>query len=226
MFYNTGIGTYIWIVTNRKEKRRKGKIQLLDAREMYEDGGAEDNRRSLGDKSRHISAAQISDIVKLYGNFKDGETAKTFDNADFGFTRVTIERPLRLCYQMTLDDKARFLDACPHLLDDVQAIDKALGRKPQLDWNTVWSQIEDLLHARKSRWKAAEQKLFRNVFTKKDPDGERVLKTFRSKKTSTPTSPAKLSRTFPMSGWIAPRTKSAMKLTSTATSTATRHRVI
>jgi len=95
MFYNTGIGTYIWIVTNRKEKRRKGKIQLVDARDQYQAGGAEDNRRSLGDKRRHITAKQIDGIVKLYGRFKEGETSKTFDNADFGYTRVTVERPLR-----------------------------------------------------------------------------------------------------------------------------------
>lgn len=174
MFYNTGIGTYIWIVTNRKEKRRKGKIRLLDAREVWTAGGSEDNKRSLGDKRRHITGKQINEIVKLYGRQSDGERAKTFDNADFGYTRVTVERPLRLRYQMTLEDKARFLDACPHLLDDMQAIDKALGREPQLDWNAVWHRIGELLRARASRWKATEQKLFRSVFTQKDPAAEAV----------------------------------------------------
>ena len=175
MFYNTGIGTYVWIVTNRKEKRRKGKIQLLDARAVWTAGGSEDNKRSLGDKRRHITASQIGEVVKLYGRQTDGETSKTFDNADFGYTRVTVERPLRLRYQMTVEDKARFLDACPHVLDDVQAIDKALGREPQRAWNAVWNRIEDLLRARKSRWKASEQKLFRNVFTQKDPEAAPVL---------------------------------------------------
>jgi len=175
MFYNTGIGTYVWIVTNRKEKRRKGKIQLLDARAVWTAGGSEDNKRSLGDKRRHITGAQISEIVKLYGRQGDGEASKIFDNADFGYTRVTVERPLRLRYQMTPEDKARFLDACPHLLDDVQAIDKALGREPQRDWNAVWSRVEDVLQARTSRWKATEQKLFRSVFTQKDPEAEAVI---------------------------------------------------
>ncbi|MGH8488185.1 MAG: hypothetical protein ACREXS_04765 [Gammaproteobacteria bacterium] len=73
---------------------------------------------------------------------------------------MTVERPLRLHYRMTSEDKARFLDACPHLLDDVQAIDKTLGREPRRDWNIAWSRIEDLLRERKSRWKATEQKLF------------------------------------------------------------------
>jgi type I restriction enzyme M protein len=177
MFYNTGIGTYIWIVTNRKEKRRRGKIQLLDAREYYVP-----MRRSLGDKRRKIGEGvdgepdQMAEIVKLYGRFSESDTSKTFSNADFGYTRVTVERPLRLRYQMTVEDKSRFFDACPHLLDDIQAIDKALGREPRRDWNAVRNQIEDLLHERKSRWKTAEQKIFRSVFTQKDPEAEPVAK--------------------------------------------------
>jgi len=174
MFYNTGIGTYVWIVTNRKEKLRKGKIQLLDARAFYVP-----IRRSLGDKRRKIGEQedgrdQIAEIVQLYGRLSNGDTSKIFDNTDFGYTRITVERPLRLRYQMTVEDKARFLDACPHLLDDVQAIDKALGREPQLDWNVVWAHIEQVLRTRKSRWKAPEQKLFRSVFTQKDPEAEPV----------------------------------------------------
>jgi type I restriction enzyme M protein len=176
MFYNTGIGTYIWIVTNRKEKQRKGKIQLLDARNVWTAGGSEETKRSLGDKRRHITSSQIAEIVQLYGRRIDGETCKTFDNSDFGYTRVTVERPLRLRCQMTPEDKARFLDACPHLLDDVQIIDKALGREPQRDWNAVWRSIEDVLKRRKSHWKVTEQKLFRSVFTQKDPTAEPVAK--------------------------------------------------
>jgi type I restriction enzyme M protein len=176
MFYNTGIGTYVWIVTNRKERRRKGKIQLLDARAFYVP-----MRRSLGDKRRKIGEPedgrdQIAEIVRLYGQFSNGDTSKVFDNADFGHTRVTVERPLRLRYQMTIEDKARFLDACPHLLDDVQAIDKALGREPQRDWNAVWARIEELLRKCQSRWKAPEQKLFRSVFTQKAPEAEPVAR--------------------------------------------------
>jgi len=168
MFYNTGIGTYVWVVTNRKEKRRKGKVQLLDARDVWTPGGSEDSKRSLGDKRRHMTVAQIDELVRLYGKFEEGERSKIFDNADFGYTRVTVERPLRLRYQMTTEDKARFLDACPHLLDDVQAVDKSLGREPRLDWPATWDQIEALLKKRGSRWKSTEQKLFRSVFTQRD----------------------------------------------------------
>ncbi|MEJ5344441.1 MAG: class I SAM-dependent DNA methyltransferase [Chloroflexus sp.] len=174
MFYNTGIGTYIWIVTNRKEARRKGKIQLIDARDLWTPGGSEDSKRSLGDKRRHLSAAQIAEIVRLYGRFEENERSKIFDNADFGYTRVTVERPLRLTYRMTTEAKMRFLDAYPHLVDDIQAIDEVLGRDPIPDWNAAWERIQDVLHERRSRWKQAEQKRFRDVFTEKDPNAAPV----------------------------------------------------
>ena len=171
MFYNTGIGTYIWIVTNRKEKRRRRQIQLLDARERWKP-----MRRSLGNKRRELGEDDIAAIVRQYGAFRITETSKIFDNADFGYTRVTVERPLRLRYQMTVEDKARFLDACPHLLDDVQAIDQSLGREPMCGWNAVRERILDLLSERRSKWKAPEHKIFRDVFTKTDPEAEPVLK--------------------------------------------------
>ncbi len=176
MFYNTGIGTYVWIVTNRKEDRRKGKIQLLDTRGFWTAGGSKESRRSLGDKRRHITAEQIAEIVRLYGRAEDSECSKVLDNEDFGYTRVTVERPLRLRYQMTIEDKARFLDAFPDLLDDMQAIDKALGRDPQHDWNAVWDRIQDLLREHQSKWKKPEQKRFRDVFTQKDPEAVPVTK--------------------------------------------------
>jgi len=175
MFYNTGIGTYVWVVTNRKERRREGKVQLVDARECWVA-----MRRSLGDKRRKLGEGvdgepnQIGEIVRLYGKFADGPRCKVFDNEDFGYTRVTVERPLRLRYQMTTEGKARFLDACPHLLDDVQAIDETLGREPLFDWNVTWRRIGKLLRKRGSSWKASERKLFRSVFAVTDPEAKPV----------------------------------------------------
>lgn len=175
MFYNTGIGTYIWIVTNRKDKRRKGKIQLVDAREKWQPGGSEDSKRSLGDKRRYMSNADIAETVRLYGQFTEAENSKIFENAEFGYTRVTIERPLRLRFEITKEDKARFLDGYPRLLDDIQAIDRMLGRDPQRDWDAVWAQIQGLLAKRKSRWKSAEEKMFREVFTRADPEAAPIV---------------------------------------------------
>jgi type I restriction enzyme M protein len=176
MFHNTGIGTFVWIATNRKERRRRGKIQLLDAREFWTAGGSEEINRSLGYKRRHMTAQQITEVVQLYGHFDDGERSKIFDNADFGYTRITVERPLRLRFQLTAEEKTRFLGIFPDLLNDLQAIDKSFGRQPFRNWDEVWSRIEELLRMRKSRWKASEQRLFRNVFTQKDAEATPVAK--------------------------------------------------
>jgi type I restriction enzyme M protein len=170
MFYNTGIGTYVWVVTNRKEARRKGKIQLIDGRERWQS-----LRRSLGDKRREFSDAHITDIVREYGDMRDNTTSKVFDNADFGYNRLTIERPLRLAFQITLERKERFLDACPELLDDLQAMDKSIGREVSRDWNTILKQVQAILKERDSKWRAPQVKAFREAFTEVDPKAEAVI---------------------------------------------------
>jgi type I restriction enzyme M protein len=175
MFYNTGIGTYVWIVTNRKEKRRRGKVQLVDAREVWAAGGSEESKRSLGDKRRHITAPQIEEIVRLYARFRDGETSKVFDNADFGYTRVTVERPLRLRFQITKEAKGRFLEEFPDLSEDLKAIEREMGKDPILDWHTAWYRVVRILRGRKSTWKAPVEKRFRAVFSERDPEAEPVL---------------------------------------------------
>ena len=170
MFYNTGIGTYLWVITNRKQLDRKGKIQLIDARARWKP-----MRRSLGNKRREMSEDDIAAVVCEYGQFAESETSKIFNNQDFGYQRVPIERPLRLRYQMSLERKRNFLDAVPHLLDDVQAIDRELGRESQSDWNAIEAAITDLLKQRQSRWRATEHKLFRYVFTDRDPKAAPVI---------------------------------------------------
>lgn len=188
MFYNTGIGTYIWIVTNRKEPQRKGKIQLIDARARWKP-----MRRSLGDKRRYLGEDDIETIVKEYGNFVETETSKIFDNAEFGYTRVTIERPLRLRFQITLERKAQFLDQVPHLLDDIQAIDKELGREVYLNWNEVQERVNKVLSSRSSKWRAPEQKFFRAVFAERDTEAAPVIlkpETIKGKKQLTEKDPS------------------------------------
>ncbi|MEB3149815.1 MAG: class I SAM-dependent DNA methyltransferase [Sphaerospermopsis sp.] len=170
MFYNTGIGTYIWIVTNRKQKHRKGKIQLIDSRSRWLP-----MRRSLGDKRRYMGEEDIAAVVRDYGEFEESETSKIFDNEDFGYHRVPIERPLRLLYQMDVERKSRFLDAVPYLLDDVQAIDRELGREPRPNWSEFAKLMNALIKQRGSKWKKAESKLFRDVFTERNAEAERVI---------------------------------------------------
>jgi type I restriction enzyme M protein len=90
LFYNTGIATYIWILTNRKNAKRKGKVQLIDAGDFYQP-----MRRSLGNKRKYMAEAHIAAITDLYCAMAENERCKIFDNAAFGYTRVTVERPQR-----------------------------------------------------------------------------------------------------------------------------------
>ena len=95
LFYNTGISTYFWIVTNRKRPERRGKVQLVDARESFVK-----MRKSLGNKRNEISPEQIAEITRLYGDFEEGERVKILPHEAFGYQRVTVERPLRLRYEI------------------------------------------------------------------------------------------------------------------------------
>jgi type I restriction enzyme M protein len=91
LFYNTGISTYFWIVTNRKSEERSGRVQLVDAREL-----STKMRKSLGNKRNEISAEQIAEITRLYAEFTEGARVKIFPNEALGFMRITVERPLRV----------------------------------------------------------------------------------------------------------------------------------
>ena len=130
LFYNTGISTYIWVLGNRKKPRRKGKVQLIDARRFYVKmpKSLGNKRNKLGDPTdRPSEPDQIGEITRIFGNFKDGETrrfteedpitrqpvdktrivSKVFSTADFGFHKITVERPLRLNFQATMERIAR-----------------------------------------------------------------------------------------------------------------------
>ncbi len=105
LFYNTGISTYLWIVTNRKSRKRKGKVQLVNAVSF-----STKMRKSLGNKRNEISEEQIKRITQIYCHFKEGEFCKIFDNEDFGYWRLTVERPLRLNFAASDDRLARLDD--------------------------------------------------------------------------------------------------------------------
>lgn len=130
LFYNTGISTYIWVLTNKKEPRRKGKVHLIDARRFFVKmpKSLGNKRNKLGDPTDRASEPdQIGGITRIFGEFEDGGTrpfqeedpitkqsvqkvrvvSKVFDNADFGFHKITVERPLRLNFQATPERIAR-----------------------------------------------------------------------------------------------------------------------
>ena len=178
MFYNTGIGTFIWIVSNRKATHRKGKIQLIDARERWSP-----MKRSLGDKRRYLDDEAVAAITREHGGIVQADTSRVFDNTDFGYRRVTVERPLRLRFQITPEAKDAFLRACPELLDALQVVEDKLGNEPLLDWNSAWEQVQKMfkrLPEDVEGWTVgakgtAQKKIFRDCFTTVDPKAEPVL---------------------------------------------------
>lgn len=90
IFYNTGIATYIWVLSNKKAgTKREGKVQLINANGLFER-----RRKTLGNKRNDISEKQISEITRIFGDFRENEISQIYDNADFGYTKITVERPL------------------------------------------------------------------------------------------------------------------------------------
>jgi type I restriction enzyme M protein len=154
LFYNTGISTYVWVLTNRKEKERKGKIQLIDARNFFIK-----MRKSLGNKRNQIGDGeddrpdQIGDISRIYGSFQHNEkrrldidgakksvvVSKIFDNADFGYNKIVVERPLRLNFQASSERMKRLeyqkgfekLVQSDKKKETVRLVEIAKGRKRQ-----------------------------------------------------------------------------------------------
>lgn len=103
LVYNTGIGTYVWVLSNHKQVERKGKVQLIDASAMHAP-----MRKSLGSKRKLLSEAQIADIARQHDDLLDVATSKLFDTSDFGYRRITVERPLRLRFAVTPDTLAAY----------------------------------------------------------------------------------------------------------------------
>lgn len=134
MFYNTGIATYIWVLTNRKEEKRKGKIQLVNATNYYQN-----MRKSLGNKRKEISEEQIQQIKELYVNFEENENSKIFDNSDFGYRKITIDRPLKLSFVVNneaienVKNTTQFINLAVSKKKDeqVKAEEERLGREKQ-----------------------------------------------------------------------------------------------
>ena len=233
MFFNTGIATYVWILSNRKAPERQGLVQLIDASGFWRK-----MRKSLGNKRRELAPEHIATITRILGSFQelkqavvldaegkeverrvlfDGEVppeapeggkvkllpvSRNFRTTDFGYRTITVERPLRLRFQMTpermegyaqkLQEKldgggrgpkrlksptaqAEARQEVETLLADAEAIRKALGDAIYDDWNTLWPRIEKLLDARGRSYTPAQRKAFRDAFTESCPEAVPVL---------------------------------------------------
>jgi type I restriction enzyme M protein len=116
LFYNTGIFTYVWVVTNRKRPDRRGLVQLIDARDLYAK-----MRRSLGDKRNELTDHHIAEITQTYESFREGERSKILRNDSFAYRKITVERPLRVRYEITAQAIDTFANSAP--LSKVSPID-------------------------------------------------------------------------------------------------------
>ena len=152
MFYNTGIATYVWILSNHKADERKGKVQLINATDL-----GDKMRKSLGSKRKYLTEDSIDTIVRLYGDFQASDACKIFPTTAFGYRRITVERPLQLAFYTKaparlealqadnawakLDGKLRqaILDALPRFEED-----KILSRSTFKKWLKVHMNGEKL----------------------------------------------------------------------------------
>jgi type I restriction enzyme M protein len=123
LFYNTGITTYVWLLTNRKAERRRGLVQLVDASSLWTP-----MRRSLGDKRREITPEQIREIVELHDSFEDSTRSRIFPTTAFGYRKITVERPLRLRFEVDderiarLDEQRAFARADEELRESLRSL--------------------------------------------------------------------------------------------------------
>lgn len=167
-FYNTGIGTFIWIVTNRKEVRRRGKVQLIDATKI-----SRPLRKNLGNKNCEVEIDQRYEILKLLTEFdqpENSEVSKVFPNEEFGYWQITVERPLRLRYEnltFTDDDAAKVKnkDDRELLCTIAKVYHKIFGEKAVTD-------LEFFTALKKNKIKVSKtkQKLVRSTFGIVDPN--------------------------------------------------------
>ncbi|MGM0984371.1 MAG: type I restriction-modification system subunit M [Pseudomonadota bacterium] len=177
LFYNTGIATYVWILSNHKPTERRGQVQLIDAT-----GRASKMRKSLGSKRQFVADRDIEEIVRLYGAYQETEESKRFPVEAFGYRRITVERPLRLNFQASPERLARLDDEKPlQKLEEAEreAIKAACA---SLDSEQRFTNRDAFTRALKAALKAAGlkvgapvQKAILNALSERDPEADICL---------------------------------------------------
>lgn len=159
MFYNTGIGTYIWILSNKKEDRRKGKIQLIDATAMKSS-----LRKNMGKKNCEFTPEIRREIMRIFMEMEQSEVSRIFDNSEFGYWAITVERPLRLRVDITKHVPISVLKDSDRALYDA-AVSALPKNTPTDDWTAF---------AKATKLKAALLKKVRPFITEKDPNAQPI----------------------------------------------------
>ncbi|MDY7115527.1 class I SAM-dependent DNA methyltransferase [Halomonas sp. SSL-5] len=177
LFYNTGIATYVWILSNHKPAERRGQVQLINAT-----GRASKMRKSLGSKRQFVADRDIEEIVRLYGACQESEESKRFPVEAFGYRRITVERPLRLNFQASPERLAKLEDEKPlqKLAEAEREVIKAACAT--LDPEQVFTNRDALTKALKAAIKSAGlkigapvQKAILSALSERDPEADICL---------------------------------------------------
>jgi type I restriction enzyme M protein len=176
MFYNTGIATYIWVLTNRKPEHRRGKVQLVEATKWFKP-----LRKNLGKKNCELSAEDIQRICDTFLAFEETEQSKIFPNEAFGYWKVTVERPLRLRVDLGEDVRSAFRHVCVGAKEEPLAnlIDRAAGTfgpGPHEDFNAFLNRLEALAEKFGVKLTAKRIKLLQNELARQDESAAPVIK--------------------------------------------------
>lgn len=174
MFYNTGIATYVWVLSNHKAAVRQGKVQLIDGSQHFAK-----MRKSLGSKRQYITEEQISDLVRLYGRFEQTAQSKIFPVEAFGYRRITVERPLRLNFQVSperiekvLEEKAiEKMDAPARqrLIEALQVMDESQLHRNREQFSKL---LKKALNAHDVSPSTPELKAILNALSERDPEAD------------------------------------------------------
>ena len=176
MFYNTGIATYIWVLTNRKPEHRRGKVQLIDATGWYRP-----LRKNLGKKNCELSEEDITRICDTFLAFEETEQSKIFPNEAFGFWKVIVERPLRLAVDLSPEQRLRFRAACREAQEEpianvVDRVAEALGAGPHLDFNRFMAAVETDISEHGVKLTAKRSKLLQTSLAARAEVAEPIIK--------------------------------------------------
>ncbi len=184
MFYNTGIATYIWVLSNRKPAHRQGKVQLIDATEWYKP-----LRKNLGKKNCELSDEDIQRICDTFLAFEETEQSKIFDNQAFGYWKVTVERPLRLAVDLSSECRDRFRAACEEAKEEplayvIDRVAEVLGSGPHLDFNHFIAAVRADMTDHGIKWTSKRKKLLHTSLAQREEAAEPVLDKVHKKGTS------------------------------------------
>src|SRR6056297_3102055 len=172
IFFRTGIGTYIWILSTKKPAHRKGRVQLINATDMYES-----MRKSEGNKRRRVGDEQIRDIVGMYSAFEETRESKIFDSTEFGYRRIRVLRPLRKKIVISEEGLARLEEEKPwaKLTEDQRDGWRALlhdqmGTEHDWHWVDGWMKAAAKADAGLGKVTATHVKMLQRAFGLRDPE--------------------------------------------------------